>query len=281
MNERRQVAQALRDAARTLSETSDTARLDAELLMAEAMGVSRSDMLVRHMDDPVPAAFDALVERRATHEPIAYILGQQEFFGLPFIVDPDVLIPRSDSETLVERAIACQPGARRILDCGTGSGALLLAVLHNLPEATGIGIDNAPTAVEIASRNAAALGLRERAAMRLADWTAPGWYHDLGGPFDLVLANPPYVEATASLEPSVRNFEPVSALFAGKEGLDAYRVLVPQLPGLLAPGGIALAEIGATQDTKVAAIAEASGLLTTLHRDMANRPRVLQLTFRQ
>jgi len=121
------VADAIRDAAAVLAATSDTARLDAEVLMAHALGVTRSELLLRHMRNPAPPGFAALVARRQVHEPVAYIRGYQEFFGLPFMVSPDVLIPRGDSETLVEAALAARPDAARVLDCGTGSGALLLA----------------------------------------------------------------------------------------------------------------------------------------------------------
>jgi release factor glutamine methyltransferase len=272
------VAEAIRVAAARLAETSDTARLDAEVLMAHALGVSRTDLLLRRMADPAPAGFATRVVRRMGHEPVAYIIGQQDFFGLSLRVSPDVLIPRGDSEGLVEAALAARPDARRVLDCGTGSGALLLAVLANLKEARGIGIDCSPDALEIARGNAEALGLADRAEMRAADWHRSGWAEGLGR-FDLILANPPYVEEAAELAPSVRDHEPASALFAGADGLDDYRVLVPQLPGLLAEGGVALVEIGATQAPAVAAIAEAAGLSARLHHDLAGRPRVLEFKF--
>jgi release factor glutamine methyltransferase len=269
------VAEAIRDAARRLSATSDTARLDAEVLMSHALGVDRSALLLRHMRDPAPDSFADLIERRAASEPVAYITGHQEFFGLPLIVGPAVLIPRGDSETLVEAALAARPEARIVLDCGTGSGALLLAVLANLPEAQGLGIDRSSDALVVAAANARALGLGERAEMRAADWHAPGWSDGLGGRFDLVLANPPYVEDGAVLDTSVHAFEPAGALFSGPEGLDDYRVLVPQLPGLLAPGGVALVEIGHQQAEAVMAIGAASGLASQLYRDLAGRARVI------
>ena len=268
--------EAIRAAALTLAASSDTARLDAEVLMAHAFGVSRSDLLLRHMRDPVPAGFAALVERRLNHEPVAYIVGRQEFFGLPLAVSPAVLIPRGDSEVLVETALAARPDARRVLDCGTGSGALLLAVLAGLPAAQGVGIDRSAAAIAVASANAAALGLAPRAELRCADWDQSGWAAGLGR-FDLVLANPPYVEADAELDPAVRGHEPAGALFAGAEGLDAYRVLVPQLPGLLAPGGVALVEIGHRQAAAVTALAAAAGLAAQLHHDLGGRPRALAL----
>ncbi|HKT86201.1 MAG TPA: peptide chain release factor N(5)-glutamine methyltransferase [Novosphingobium sp.] len=274
----RSVSIAIREAAKRLAETSDTARLDAEVLMAQALGTTRSELLLRHMNDPAPAAFAGMVERRAAREPVAYITGRQEFFGLPFRVSPEVLIPRGDSEVLVEAALAARPDARRVLDCGTGSGALLLAVLSKIPEARGLGIDRSPGAVAIARANAEALGLAGRAAMIEADWREPGWAGRLDGPFDLILANPPYVEEAARLDASVRAFEPAGALFAGPEGLDDYRILVPQLPALLAPGGAALVEIGHAQAQAVGAIGEAAGLEGVLHRDLAGRPRVLSFS---
>lgn len=271
------VATALRAAAIRLSATSDTPRLDAELLMAHALGATRSELLLRHMGEGVPEGFAPLLERRHNHEPVAYILGEQEFFGLPFRVSPAVLIPRGDSEVLVEAALAARPDSMRVLDCGTGSGALLLAVLANLPNAAGVGIDRSRDAVLVASDNARRLGLDGRVRMAVADWEQPGWAAELGGPFDVILANPPYVETDASLAPSVSAHEPSGALFAGVDGLDAYRLLIPQLPDLLAPAGVALVEIGASQADAVSAIAGNAGLSAKLHHDLAGRPRVLEL----
>ena len=269
------VAEAIRAATERLGEGTDTARLDAELLMAEALDCTRSEMFLRRMHDPAPAAYAALVERRAAHEPVAYIRGYQEFFGLGFRVTPDVLIPRGDSEVLVEAALTAKPDARRVLDLGTGSGALLLALLSELPEAQGIGIDRSMAALTVATGNARALGLAERARLEFGDWTVPGWSAGLGA-FDLILANPPYVEEAAELAPSVRGHEPAQALFAGPEGMDDYRILLPQLPALLAPGGIALFEIGHRQAEAVTALAADAGLEAVLHRDLGNRPRALE-----
>ncbi len=169
MSETRTVAVALREAASHLASSSDTARLDSELLMAHALGVVRSEMLLRHMDDAAPSDFDALAKRRAAHEPVAYIVGHTDFYGLPFKVTPDVLIPRPDSETLVERALELAPKAKSLLDCGTGSGALLLAVLHHLPDARGVGIDISQAALTVAQENAEALELADRTRLLLAD----------------------------------------------------------------------------------------------------------------
>ncbi len=271
------ISDTLRAAATALAQSSDTARLDAEVLMAHALEVSRSELLLRHMAAPPPPGFAALLERRLSHEPVAFITGTQPFFGLDLLVTPDVLIPRGDSEVLVEAALAARPHAQRVLDCGTGSGALLLAVLANLSQASGAGIDRSLEALKVAAANAARAGLSQRAAMRHADWSCAGWTEGLGGAFDLILANPPYVESDADLAPSVRAHEPAGALFAGPDGLDDYRILIPQLPALMAPGGCALVEIGAGQAEAVTAIAASAGLAASLHHDLAGRPRVLEL----
>ncbi len=276
------VGEAIRAAAERLAATSDTARLDAELLMAHALGLSRSDMLLKAMRDPAPEGFAALVERRAAHEPVAYITGAQEFYGLTLMVTPATLIPRGDSETLVaaalegigEEGIA---GAGRALDLGTGSGALLLAVLANRAGWQGVGIDASAGALAAAQANAAALDLADRSAWHVLSWHEAGWAKDLGT-FDLILCNPPYVEADAELDRDVRDFEPASALFAGPEGLDDYRILLPQLRALMNAGALAVLEIGANQADAVGAIAAAAGFRVDLRRDLAGRARALLLT---
>ncbi|MFC3101321.1 peptide chain release factor N(5)-glutamine methyltransferase [Altererythrobacter lauratis] len=270
------VAAAIRDAAARLSATSDTARLDAEVLMAHALGITRSDLLLRHMADPAPAGFAALVDRRARHEPVAYITGKQDFFGLTLAVDARCLIPRGDSECVVEAALAAAPAAASVLDCGTGSGALLLALLANLPDAQGIGVDASADALHVAQANADALGLADRVRLLRRDWTQSGWAADLGR-FDLIIANPPYIAHAAPLDASVRDFEPAAALFAGPEGLDDYRVLIPQLPALLNSGGAAVLEIGAAQANAVSALANAAGFAVQCRPDLAGRPRALVL----
>lgn len=271
------VADAIRSGAERLSAISDDARLDAELLMAHALECSRSDMLLRAMHDPAPKSFDALVARRARHEPVAYITGHAEFYGLGLEVSPAVLIPRGDSETLIDAARdlfadAMPPG--RILDLGTGSGALLLAALSIWPNAEGVGLDASMPALKQAHCNATKLGMADRSTFLRRSWRKGDWRRGLGR-FDLVLCNPPYVEDDAPLEPQVRDYEPGSALFAGREGLDDYRILVPQVPDLLTAEGIAIFEIGSTQQDAVAAIARNQGLAGAFRQDLAGRPRAM------
>lgn len=273
------IAEALREATQTLARVSDTPRLDAELLMAHTFGISRSTLLLNRMRDDVPAAFAALIARRSAHEPVAYITGQQDFWTLTLQVTPAVLIPRADSETLIEAAIdalAQRPPAK-ILDLGTGSGALLLAAMSEWPKAHGVGIDASAGALAIAQSNATALGFADRAQMLPGDWRQPDWQQPLPGPFDLIVCNPPYVETTAMLAPQVMEHEPHSALFAGEDGLDDYRILIPALPALLAPQGIAILEIGAGQREDVAALATASGFAVDCRQDLAGHDRALIL----
>lgn len=273
------VAEALRDAAAALAGISATPRLDAELLMADSLGTDRSALLLHHMRDAVPPGFAPRLARRRTHEPVAYITGRQAFWSLELAVSPAVLIPRADSETLIEAALEAlaQRPPRRVLDLGTGSGALLLAALSEWPEARGTGVDASEAALAIARANAAALGLEACATMLALDWRAAGWVQACGGPFDLVLANPPYVEADAALEPQVMAHEPHSALFAGADGLDDYRLLLPALPALLAANGLAVLEIGASQRAAVSALAQACGFAPECRRDLAGNDRAIIL----
>ena len=278
------VGEALRHAARRLEATSDTARLDAELLMAHTLGTTRSDMLLRRMNDAEPAGFAPLIDRRMRHEPVAYITGRQEFYGIELEVSRAVLIPRADSETLIEASRDAFAGRtpHRILDLGTGSGALLLAALSIWPQAEGIGLDSSSESLAIAKRNAQRIGSEAKTAAGLErrflrrDWNEHGWQAGLGR-FDLILANPPYVEDDADIASSVREWEPASALFAGPEGLDAYRILIPQLTDLLEPRGLAVLEVGATQARAVADIAMEAGFGLQIVTDLGNRPRALIL----
>jgi release factor glutamine methyltransferase len=274
------VSTAIRIAATRLEGISETPRLDAELLMAHALGVERSALLLDAMGSKAQQNFDELVDRRAAFEPLAYITGRQGFWDLDLIVTPDVLIPRADSETLIEAAIAVRGDNPpcRIADLGTGSGALLLAALSVWPQSTGLGIDASDAALAVARQNAGRCGMHERAHFTFVDWTSDDWVQAMHGPYDLILANPPYVETTALLAPNVRNYEPHSALFAGADGLDDYRILIPQMSALLARGGVAIFEIGATQADAVSAIATGAGLNVQIRQDLAGHDRAVILT---
>ena len=266
--------QALAEATALLVPVSDTPRLDAELLMAHALGVEREALLLSRLDDPAPASFDALLTRREAGEPVAYITRRRAFWTIELEVEPGVLIPRPDSETLIEAALDHfgPAGPATILDLGTGPGTLLLAALDQWPAARGVGVDRSDAALAVAARKAARLGLADRAHFQAGDWG-----EGLAERFDLVLCNPPYVETSAALPREVSEWEPAEALFAGPEGLDDYRRLASQMPALLADGGIACVEIGATQAPAVTALFEAQGLEASLHRDLGGRPRCLVL----
>lgn len=270
MNAAVSIAATLADAARRLADVSDTARLDAELLMAHALGITREALLLGARDRPAPAGFDGLLARRLAHEPIAYITGTRDFWTIALHVTPAVLIPRPDSETLIEAAVAHfgARGPRRILDLGTGSGALLLAALAEWPEATGRGVDASAGAVAVARGNAARLGLAARATI-----AAGGWEAAADGGYDLVLCNPPYIGLDEPLPPDVARYEPASALYAGADGLDDYRAILGQLR--LPAHGIACFEIGATQGAAVSALAAGKGFLTEIRQDLAKQDRCI------
>ncbi len=267
------ISRALSRATEQLGKVSDTPRLDAELLMAAALGIGRDRLILDAPKGEVPASFSGFVERRKSGEPVAYITGHRAFWTIDLEVGPGVLIPRPDSETLIAAAVehfAGTQGPRRILDLGTGPGTLLLAALDEWPKATGLGIDASGAALEYARSNADRLGMRSRATLRVGNWA-----QGLGEQFDLILCNPPYVASDAEVGPGVAEFEPAEALFAGSDGLDDYRRLAPQIGGLLAPGGLAAIEIGFDQAESAARLFEAQGLDPVLARDLGDRPRAL------
>jgi release factor glutamine methyltransferase len=256
-------------------------RLEARRLLAHVLNKSE-EALLRDPRAPVPADkaahFAALLARRVAHEPFAYLTGRVGFWTLDLEVSPATLIPRADSETLVEAALDACPdkgAALNVLDLGTGTGALLLAVLSEFPAASGVGVDLKPEAAALAARNAARLGLAERARFLAGDWAAA-----LAGRFDLVLCNPPYIESAAitGLMPEVARHEPASALDGGADGLSAYRRVIADLPRLLAPRGVAVLELGAGQQAAVEALAKAAGLTPEACRaDLGGVPRALVL----
>jgi release factor glutamine methyltransferase len=196
---------------------------------------------------------------------MAYILGAREFWGLPFEVSPAVLVPRPDSETVIEAVLGLMPDRDRgwrILDLGVGSGCLLLALLREYPQASGVGIDASNEALAVTQRNAGALGVADRARLMAGDWRRAGWADGLGGPFDLVVSNPPYIDsaAIAGLMPEVARYEPRLALDGGPDGLDSYRLIAAAAPKLVAAGGHLVVEIGEGQAIDVKGLLAESGL---------------------
>lgn len=258
----------------------DAPELEARILLARALRCERSELLSRS-DDPVPQAAareaQGLLLRRISGEPVARILGHREFWSLDFRLSPDTLVPRPDTETVVEEALFLFPDRTaplRILDLGTGSGAILAALLVERPAARGVGVDRAEGAARTARDNLAHAQVADRAAVLVGDWGAC-----LGGTFDLVVSNPPYIarRAMAGLPREVRLHDPALALDGGDDGLSAYRAIAAELPRLLAPGGAAVFELGAGQEEDVARLARAAGLQVPgpARRDLAGIPRAL------
>jgi release factor glutamine methyltransferase len=269
-------AQAVR---RLTAAGADAPRTDARLLIAKVLAIASHQVVTegaRALTDDEFARIEDFLKRREGREPLARILGGQEFWSLSFAVTADTLIPRPDSETLVEAALAyLKPLKRplRVLDLGTGTGCLLLSVLHELPEATGIGVDINPGAVSAATANAAALGLADRATFMVGDWAM-----HMEGRFDAVLANPPYIadDAIAALEPEVARFEPRLALAGGPDGLQAYRCIAAELPRLMAHGSHAFIEIGEHMlDSVTALFAGNAFQVTESKADLAGIPRCI------
>ncbi len=267
------VRAALIKAAHDLASVSDTPRLDAELLLAHALGVSRQALLLG-ANQSIPTSFGGLIQRRLAHEPIAYITGHRSFWTLDLHVTSAVLIPRPDSETLIEAAIAHfnDRAPPTVLDLGTGSGALLLAALDHWPDAKGLGVDRSADALAVAACNAERLGCAGRATFLRGDWAEA-----INARFDLILCNPPYVESDAALPPQVAAHEPAAALYAGPDGLDDYRRIIPQLAALLTPHGVACVEIGAGQAAAVQALAAAAGLASGVKKDLAGLDRCVTI----
>jgi release factor glutamine methyltransferase len=276
---RRGVARRFRDAG------IDTPDLDARILVGDALGLDLTALIragERRLDAREMALIEGGVARRLNGEPVARITGTKEFWGLPFTVTPDVLVPRPDTETVVERALAQigDEGGRsravRIADLGTGSGAILIALLHELPNATGIGTDRDVAAIAVARENARRLGVAARAVFAVCDFgaaVAPGC--------DLVVTNPPYIRTDdiAGLDREVRNFDPHGALDGGHDGLEAYRVIATQARDILADGGSGghlIAETGAGQSADVAALFAAAGFTGIgIWTDLSDTDRVV------
>lgn len=266
------------EAARRLAAAGvENPRREARLLLGLALdtdlaGVLRADTLTPDQQ----ARFTAVVDRRVAREPFARIAGEREFWGMSFALAPETLVPRPDSETLIETALALRPdrdAVRRVLDLGTGTGCLLAAALREYPLAFGVGVDASAPAAATARGNLARLGLP--GAVLVGDWAAA-----LAGGFDLIVCNPPYIVAKdiPGLAPEVAGHDPARALDGGADGLDAYRAVVAQLRGLLAPGGLAVLELGQGQGQAVAALADGVGLnVAALREDLSGIPRAIAL----
>jgi release factor glutamine methyltransferase len=256
----------------------ETPVFDARLLLEAGAGVSRLDIVTdprRPVTDEQVAAVDELVRRREAREPVGHIIGRRHFWTLDLFVSPAVLIPRPETELVVETALQLiAPDApARVLDLGVGSGAILLTVLAERQSATGVGVDISDGALAVAQANADALGIVDRIELKHGSWDIA-----LDGQFDLVLSNPPYIATNDidTLAPEVARFEPRLALDGGADGLDAYRAIVARLPHLLRPGGVFAFEVGKGQAEAVTALAEARGLSTEApRRDLAGIPRVV------
>ncbi len=256
-------------------------RREARLLMASALSVDTASILGhpgRLLARFEHARFAALLARRAAREPTARVLGRREFWSLDFALAPETLVPRPDSETVVEAALANisdRGAALRVLDFGTGTGCLLLALLGELPASTGIGIDIAPKAALVARRNAAALGLAGR-----SQFVAGSWGTAIAGRFDVIVANPPYIasEAIAALAPEVARYDPRIALDGGTDGLHSYRALAPDIVRLLGDNGLAVVELGAGQAESAGAIMRRAGLaIAAICNDLGGTERCLVL----
>ena len=269
--------------ARLRAHAVDSAELDARLLAGAALGLDLTAMVAaaaRPLAAAEAARLEDMARRRLAGEPVARILGRKEFWGLPLQLSAATLVPRPDTETVVELALEMlratgEPERRwRIADIGTGSGAILLALLSEWPEATGVGTDLSASALQTARSNAVRLRLAARAAFVACDLAAA-----LSGPFDLVVSNPPYVRSAdiASLAIEVRAHDPHRALDGGADGLDAYRALIPQAPRLLAPGGVLVVEVGHGQSHYVEQLMKAAGLMreNAPKADLAGIPRAV------
>lgn len=255
----------------------DTPVADARLLMQKALGITREDMLM-HSDRPVvlaeQAEIEILMQRRLKHEPVSRILGKRAFWKSEFKITQDTLDPRPDSETLIVLAAHHVQDAKRILDLGTGTGCLLLSLLQEWPQASGVGVDVNPGAVLVARENAEALNLSTRASFVAASWED----YKTGEEFDVIISNPPYIGESerGDLAPEVALYDPAEALFAGEDGLSAYRSLVKTVPGLLKKGGWFFVEIGYNQANSVKSILAEGGFdVIEIRRDLAGNDRVI------
>lgn len=276
------VAEALTQSAAALAAAGiGSARREARALLSIALAAEPLALLTapeRMLTAGEAAALAAALRRRLSGEPASRIRGRREFWSLDFAIGPGVLDPRPETELVVELALdhaaALGTGALSILDLGTGSGCILLSLLHELPAAFGVGVDRSLPALVTARENARRLGLADRAG-----WVCGEWLRPVGGRFDLIVANPPYIPAgqVATLERGVRNYDPAAALDGGPDGLAPYRLIVPKLPAFLRASGGAFLEVGAGQADRVAAMGRACGLRAGISRDLGGIPRTVRL----
>lgn len=268
--------EALAEGRRRLAEGGiEGAPRDARALLAEALGLAPERLLLdpeREMSAAEQGAYEGFLTRRLAHEPVSRILGRRAFWGMDFAVTPAVLDPRPETETLVAAALE-GPRPRRLLDLGTGSGAIVVSLLAQWPDTVAIATDISPEALAVAGRNAEAHGVADRLALLETDWFA-----GIDGMFELIVSNPPYIAAgeMPGLAPEVREHDPEGALTPGGDGLDAYRAIAAGLPARLAPGGRVLVEIGPTQGAAVAELFAAAGLVEiAVLDDLDGRDRVV------
>lgn len=269
-------ARLLREGAAALN-ASPTPDLDARVLMMAAAKLDHAQ-LIANSTDQVPAAlkktYRLLIERRREGVPVAHLTGRQEFFGRPFRVTEDTLIPRPETEMLVEAALPMTPSPQRLLDLGTGTGCLIVTLLCEFPEATGVGVELSRFAAAVTRENAALLGCLKRLEVVEGDFA-------LAPPerFDLIVSNPPYIEEGAELPSSVIDYEPGGALFAGPDGLEAYHILAPLIADRLAPDGMALLEIGTGQGKAVSELMKAAmpEQEISIHHDLAGHERMVKI----
>jgi release factor glutamine methyltransferase len=271
-----EVSQLIAEGVARLQRVADDPRHEAEILLGAALGKSRGWLLAhpdeRILDCDATDRYEAHVTRRSHGEPVAYVLGEKEFWSLPLVVTPDVLIPRPETELVVELALVHLPPdtAAQVLDLATGSGAIALAIAHERPRATVAGTDVSAAAVQVARRNALQLRLAN------VEFVVGDWFEPVAGRrYDLVVSNPPYIAAgDTRVEPGVRRFEPHGALFSGKDGLDALRTITAGAGSHLAPGGWLVVEHGDRQGPAVRDLLGAAAFSdVTTHRDLAGLER--------
>ncbi|MBD2747634.1 peptide chain release factor N(5)-glutamine methyltransferase [Microvirga sp. BT688] len=275
-------AEALLELRRTLTEAGfETAALDARLLLLEALGISATDLITWPDTSLTSEQVDTLAaftNRRLAHEPVARIVGEREFWGLPFRLSPETLVPRPDTETLVETALDLLPDRQaplKVVDFGTGSGCILVALLHELPNAAGLGVDLSFGALVTARANA-----RDNQVGNRCHFALSRWADAISGRFDLIVSNPPYIASGVipGLDEEVREHDPRLALDGGPDGLEPYRVLLAEAERLLAPGGLLAVEIGYDQAEALSSLAKLHDLeILRIAHDLSGNPRCIAM----